>query len=282
MLHLVRILFETVVSACSSRRDLALENLVLRQQLASLAQAGRRPRLSNTDRALWVLLSKTWSRWTESLVIVQPATVLAWHRRAFKAYWARKSRSRRPGRPPLAPDVRKLIAKMRRANPLWGAPRIHGKLERLGIDVSETTVSKYLPRTRKPPSQTWRAFLENHAGELASIDFFTVPTATFRMLFCFIVLAHDRRRILHFNVTEHPTAEWTAQQIVEAFPWDTAPRFMLRDRDAIYGHAFQHRVKGLGIEEVKTAPRSPWQKGYASHCTSFVPCVGSLPRRFCH
>ena len=161
---------------------------------------------------------------------------------------------------------------MRRANPLWGAPRIHGELQKLGIDVSQTTVSKYMPRRRKPPSQTWRTFLENHVAQLVSIDFFTVPTATFRVLFCFIVLVHDRRRILHFNVTEHPTAEWTALQVVQAFPWDTAPRYLLRDRDGIYGHAFRRRIKGLGAEEVLTAPRSPWQNPYVERV------IGTLRR----
>ncbi len=161
---------------------------------------------------------------------------------------------------------------MSRANPLWGAPRIHGELLKLGIEISQTTVAKYMPRRRQPPSQTWRAFLDNHLHDLVAVDFFTVLSATFHILFVFVVLAHDRRRVLHFNVTEHPTAEWTAQQIIEAFPWDTAPRYLLHDRDAVYGVHFQRRVAGLEIIEVLTAPRSPWQNPYVERL------IGSIRR----
>jgi putative transposase len=157
------------------------------------------------------------------------------------------------------------------ANVGWGAPRIHGELLKLGIDIGERSVSRFMPvKPRKPPSQTWRTFLDNHVGSLASIDFFTVPTATFRVLYVFFVLAHDRRRVLHFNVTEFPSAPWTAQQIVEAFPQDTAPRFMIRDRDGIFGDQFRRRVQGLGIEEILTAPRSPWQNPYAERLVGSV------------
>lgn len=169
--------------------------------------------------------------------------------------------------------MRDLIRRMAEANPLWGAPRIHGELLKLGIDISERTVSSMMPKgPRKPPSQTWRAFLENHLGTLVSIDFFVVPTATFRVLFVFVVLAHRRGRVLHFNVTEHPTAAWTAHQIVEAFPHDTAPKYLLRDRDQIYGAQFRHRVAGLGAEEVLTPPRSPWQNPYVERL------IGSIRR----
>jgi hypothetical protein len=159
---------------------------------------------------------------------------------------------------------------MAEANPFWGAPRIHGELLKLGLEVSERTVSRLMPKTRKPPSQTWRAFLNNHVEQMVSIDFFTVPTVTFRVLFVLVVLAHHRRRLLHFNVTEHPTALWTAQQIVEAFPNDTAPRYMLRDRDKIYGEDFRERVQGMGITEVKIAPQSPWQSPYAERLVGSV------------
>jgi hypothetical protein len=162
---------------------------------------------------------------------------------------------------------------MAKANPLWGAPRVHVELLKLGIDISERSVSRFMPpKPRKPPSQTWRTFLDNHIGSLASIDFFTVPTATFRVLYVFFVLAHDRRRILHFNVTEFPSAAWTAQQIIEAFPEDTAPRHMIRDRDGIYGEVFHRRLEGMGIEEVLTAPLSPWQNPFAERL------VGSFRR----
>ena len=158
------------------------------------------------------------------------------------------------------------------ANPLWGSPRIHGELLKLGIEISQTTVAKYMPRHRRPPSQTWRAFLDNHLEDLVAIDFFTVPSATFKILFVFVVLSHNHRRVVHFNVTEHPSAEWTAQQIIEAFPWGTAPRFLLRDRDAVYGHRFRRRLAGLGVTEVLTAPRSPWQNAYVERL------IGSIRR----
>jgi putative transposase len=161
---------------------------------------------------------------------------------------------------------------MTQANPLWGAPRIHGELLKLGIDISERTVSRLMPKNRKPPSQTWRTFLDNHFRELVSIDFLTVPTATFRVLYVLVVLAHDRRRVVHFNVTEHPTAAWTAQQMIEAFPEETAPRFLLRDRDRIYGEEFRRRVAGMRIEEVMTAPHSPWQSPYVERL------IGSIRR----
>jgi putative transposase len=161
---------------------------------------------------------------------------------------------------------------MAAANPLWGAPRIHGELLKLGIDVAERTVSRLMPKRRAPPSQTWRTFLANHVRDLVSLDFFTVPTAGLRVLFVLVVLAHHRRRVVHFNVTEHPTAAWTAQQIVEAFPDDTAPSYLLRDRDTIYSHPFPQRVKGLRIREVLTAPQSPWQNPFAERL------IGSIRR----
>src|SRR5271167_3352404 len=181
--------------------------------------------------------------------MVQPDTVLRWHRRAFAWHWTRESR-RLPGRPEVAANIRDLIRRMRQANPLWGAPRIHGELLKLGIAVAQSTVARYLPRSRKPPSQTWRTFLTNHLAQTAAIDFFTVPTATFRVLFVFVVLSHDRRRVVHFGVTEHPTEDWTAQQIREAFPWDEAPRYLIRDRDAIFGNDIVTTTKAMGIEEV--------------------------------
>ncbi len=234
----------SLISAFKTRRSLALENLALRQQLAVLQRSVKRPRLSNVDRGFWVLLRRFWTDWARVLIIVKPETVVRWHRSGFKRYWTWKSRRRRPGRPGVAPEVRELIRDMCRANPLWGAPRVHGELAKFGISISQAAVSKYMIRHRRPPSQTWRSFLDNHVKDLVSFDFFTLPTATFRVLFVFIVLRHDRRRILHFNVTEHPTAEWSAQQIVDAFPWDSAPRFMLRDRDGIYRAYFKRRVAG--------------------------------------
>jgi putative transposase len=197
--------------------------------------------------------------------------VVRWHREGFRRYWRWMSR-RRVGRPVIAPEIRALIRRMSSANPLWGAPRIHGELLKLGIDVSQATVSKYRVPSPKPPSQTWRTFLTNHAKDLVAIDFFTVPVATFRILYVLLVLSHNRRHIVHFNVTEHPTSQWTAQQIVEAFPFDTAPRSLLRDRDQIYGVDFQRRVRSLNIDEVITAPRAPWQSPYVERV------IGSIRR----
>ena len=259
LLHLLR-LFPFL---CGGHRQLALENLALRQQLTVYRRTVARPRLRRGDRLFWVALSRLWRGWKQALVIVAPDTVLCWQRRRFRDYWTRRSRRSVVGRPPVAPEIRALVAQMAAANPLWGAPRIHGELLKLGIDVAERTVSRLMPKRRPSPSQTWRTFLTNHVRDLVSIDFFTVPTAHLRVLFVLVVLAHHRRRVVHFNVTEHPTAAWTAQQIVEAFPDDTASSYLLRDRDTIYGHAFRHRVKGMGIREVLTAPQSPWQNPFA-------------------
>jgi len=207
------------------------------------------------------------------LAIVQPATVVRWHREGFKRFWNRKSRAgRRGGRPALDPELVELIQRMSRSNGTWGAPRIGNELAKLGIEVAASSVAKYMVRERRPPSPTWRAFLDNHVKDLVAIDFFMVPTATFRVLFGFLVLAHDRRRVLHFNVTANPTAEWAARQLVQAFPEETAPRFLIRDRDRNYGDRFRGTAEMLGVEEVVTATRSPWQNAYAERL------IGSLRR----
>jgi len=255
-----------------SRLSLAVENLALRQQVAVYQHTVKRPTLRARDRIFWVWLSRLWSNWRSALAIVQPETVIKWHRQGFKLYWRWKSRSRKPGRPPVQREVRELIRRMSRENPLWGAPRILSELLLLGYHAAERTVAKYMVRTRKPPSQTWRTFLANHVPEIAACDFFTVPTVTFRVLYVFIVLRHDRRRVVHFNVTDHPYAEWAAQQIIDAFPYEEAPRFLLRDRDGIYGDYFKKRVEGMGIEEVLIAPRAPWQNPFCERL------VGSIRR----
>jgi putative transposase len=221
---------------------------------------------------LWVWLSRLWPGWRQTPEFVQPRTVIAWQKERFRDYWRRLSQSGRPGRPAICKEVIDLIRDMWCSNPTWGSPRIVGELRKLGITVSKSTVEKYRPRIRKPPSPTWKAFLSNHVKDLVSGDFFTVPTATFNVLFVFIILAHDRRRIVHFNITQHPTAQWTTQQIVEAFPWNEAPRYLLRDRDSIYGEAFQKRVRHMGIEEVKMAPLSPRQSPYVERL------IGSIRR----
>jgi hypothetical protein len=200
-----------------TRVALQLEVLALRHQLAVYQRGSRRARIHVADRLLWVWLSRAWAGWRGVLVFVQPSTIVAWQRRRFRDHWARLSH-RAPGRPAIARETWTLIRRMSTANPGWGSPRILGELAKLGIRIAKSTVEKYMVRPRKPPSPTWRAFLQNHIKDLVSVDFFVVPTVRFRVLFVFIVLAHARRRIVHFNVTEHPTAQWTAPQISEAFP----------------------------------------------------------------
>jgi transposase InsO family protein len=264
--------FASLALSFRSRAALQLESLALRHQLGVLQRSVKRPKLTPSDRLLWVWLSRIWPDWRSALIIVQPDTVIAWHRKGFRLFWTWKVRCGRPGRPTVPHDVRELIQRMSRENPLWGAPRIHGELLKLGIDVGETSVSKYMGRHRRPPSQTWRTFLDNHLTTLVSVDFFTVPTIRFHVLYVFLVLAHDRRRILHVGVTAHPTAEWTAQQLREAFPWETAPRYLLRDRDGIFGHTFVDQVTAMGMSEVLSTPGSPWQRAYIERV------IGSIRR----
>ena len=261
-LSLLQLLVAATAASFKSRTALKVENLALRHQLAVLRRSVKRPKLIPADRLLWAWLSQAWVDWRLSLLILKPETVIGWHRKGFRMFWTWKVRRGKPGRPTVPKDVRKLIRKLSRENPLWGAPRIHGELLKLGVDVGETSVAKYMPPHRNPPSQTWRTFLENHLHSTVSVDFFTVPTIRFRVLYVFLVLAHDRRRIVHFNVTSHPTAEWTAQQLREAFPFDQAPQYLLRDRDRIFGCEFSQQVADLGTEEVLGAPRSPWQRAY--------------------
>ena len=244
------------------RAALQLEILALRHQLGVLQRSVKRPKLTASDRLLWAWLSSAWPDWRSALIIVKPETVIGWHRKGCRLYWKWKSRHGRRGRPCVAAETIQLIRRLNRENPLWGAPRIHGELLKLGVDIGETSVSKYLVRRRKPPSQTWRTFLDNHVKTIVSVDFFTVATIRFQILYVLLVLAHDRRRIVHFNVTSHPTAEWTAQQLREAFPFDQAPHYLLRDRDRIFGCEFSQQVADLGTEEVLGAPRSPWQRAY--------------------
>ena len=263
----------TLADLLRSRASLQLEILALRQQLAMVADRDRkRFSFHKSERIFWVWLYRLWPACLQTLKIFKPGTLVRWHRKGFRLYWTWKSRPRQGGRPAIDPDVRKLIRTMSRNNIGWGAPRIHGELKMLGIEISESTVAKYMIRHCNPPSQTWRTFLENHAAELVSVDFFTVPTATFRILYVFVILHHERREIVHFNVTEHPTAQWTAQQLMEAFPFDSAPRYLLRDKDSIYGSRLRNRVKSLGIDEVLTAPRSPWQNPYVERI------IGSIRR----
>ncbi len=262
------IILRAILSSIKSHRSLTLENLALRHQLDVLQRNAKKPRLSNRDRVLWIALSQLWPDWRVSLAIVQPKTVVAWHRKGWRLYWRWKCRGR--GRPAVPVEVRHLIRRMSRENPLWGAPRIHGELLKLGIEVSEPTVAKYIIKGPRRPSPTWRTFIRNHFSEIAAVDFFTVPTITFKTLYVFVILSLDRRCILHFNVTDSPTATWTSRQLVQAFPFDTAPRFLIRDRDAIYGTKVANTLRSLGVEEVITARKSPWQNGYVERVIGSV------------
>jgi hypothetical protein len=245
-----------------SRGALQAEILGLRHQLHVLERSRpRRLALTPADRLLWVWLSRVWPGWRSASRLVTPATVVAWHRQGLRPFWTWKSR-RRSGRPDAPADLRVLIRRMSEANPLWGAPRVHGELVKLGIDVSQATVAKYLSRRRRPPSPTWRTFHANHASQIIAADFFVVPTATYRLLFVLVLLAHERRRLVHVAVTPRPTAAWTAPQLREAFPDQDAPRFLLHDRDNAFA-ALRDTIDRLGIHDVRTAPRAPWQNGYA-------------------
>jgi transposase InsO family protein len=254
-------LFLTVRASVRTRAALQLEILALRHQLQVLERSRpRRVRLTQADRLLWIGISQVWRAWRSAVVIVQPDTVIAWHRRGFRLFWAWKSR-RRLGRPSIERDIRALIRTMSEANPLWGAPRIHGELLKLVMAVSQATVAKYMVRRQRPPSQTWRTFLPNHVGQIVAADFFVVPTATCRLLFVLVLLAHQRRRVVHIAVTAHPTAAWAGQQLREAFPWDNAPRYLLHDRDGAFT-GLAATTQAMAIADVRTAPRSPWQNAY--------------------
>jgi putative transposase len=265
-------LYQLLHALLKPRLSLASENLALRQQLVILRRNTSRPRVCNRDRLFWVVLSCLWRDWRSALVIVKPETVIKWHRQGFKCYWRWKSRAGRVGRPRIDLEIRNLIRRISHENPTWGVPRIQAELNLLGYKVAESTVAKYRNRIRKPPSQTWKSFLRNHSKDIVAIDFFIVPSVTFNILYGFVVLLHNRRQVVHFNATAHPTAVWTAQQIIEAFPEETAPRFLMRDRDSIYGEDFRRRVAKMGIEEVITTARSPWQNPYAERV------IGSIRR----
>src|SRR5271163_423128 len=259
MLKLVRSIVSRLVCRFRSRAVVELENLALRHQLHVLRrQRPGRLRLFTLDRLFWVWLYRIWPRCLEAMVLVKPATVIQWHRQGFRLFWRWRSRS---GRPSVNREIRDLIRQMSEANRLWGAPRIHGELLKLGIEISQATVAKYMLRRPGSPSPTWRSFLRNEVASIAAIDMFVVPSATFRLMFVVLILVHDRRKLVHFNVTRNPTAAWLSRQVTEAFPWDTAPRFLLRDRDRSYGSSFSTRVAAMGITELKTAPHSPWHNG---------------------
>ncbi len=272
MLNAILFWIRFVILVLGGHQQVALENAALRQQLAVFKRDVKRPQLRRWDRLFWIGLRAIWKDWKSALVIVRPETVISWQQKRFKRYWWRLSQSKGPGRPRVSSEIRTLISNMAATNPFWGAPRVHGELLKLGYEISERTVSRLMPKNDKKPSQTWTTFLRNHVGQMVSIDFFTVATVRLHVLYVFVILAHDRRRVLHFNVTEHPTAVWAAQQIIEAFPEDGAPRYLLRDRDGIYGHCFTTRIEGMGIEQVRITARSPWQNCYVERA------IGSIRR----
>ena len=272
-----------VADLFKSRTRLEAENLFLRHQLnIALRRAPPRLRLRGSDRALLIWMTRLWPSLLGAAQVVQPETILRWHRAGFKAFWRWKSRNR-AGRPKIDRGLRDLIQRMSRENPLWGASRIHGELLMLGFEVAQSTVSKYMARPPKPPSQTWKTFLRNHAEAIAAIDMCVVPTLTFDLLFAFLVLGHGRRQLLWFEVTRHPTAEWLARQITEAFPWTSAPAYLVRDNDRAYGHVFTSRVRAMGIRDRPISPGSPWQNGYCGtsdrHIASRVPGPNGHLRR---
>ena len=288
MLEIFNLLRWILLDLFRSRSSLEGEVIALRHQLNVLRRrTPKRPALRSFDRFIFILLYRLAPTVLDAMTIVRPETIMRWHRAGFRSFWRWKSR-RRPGRPKVPLEVRQLIREISLANPLWGAPRIHGELLKLGIDVGQTSVAKYMARRRRPPSQGWRTFLRNHADGIASIDLFVAPTISFRLLYGLLVLRHDRRRILWLGVTAHPSAEWVAQQVTEACGWESAPHSLIRDRDRVYGEAFTRRVRAMGIRDRPTAPRSPWENGHAERligsirreCLDHVIVFGE--RHLCH
>jgi transposase InsO family protein len=261
-----------LASPFKSKLRLEAENAVLRHQLMVLRRRLHgRVRLTNHDRWFFIQLYRWFPSILKVLTIIRPETLVRWHRAGFRRYWRWKSR-RRGGRPPVETELRALIRRMSIENPLWGAPRIHGELLKLGFEVAQSTVGKYMVKRRVPPGQGWRTFLHNHAPDIAAMDFFVVPTIGFDLLYAFLIVRLDRRELVWINVTTNPTAEWVARQITEAFPWDGAPGYMIRDRDRIYGSVVTRRLHAMGIRDKPVAPASPWQNGFAERL------IGSIRR----
>src|SRR4030095_9785360 len=266
MFSLVGLCFGMLVCLFRGRRSLLLENLALRQQLVALKRRHSRPSINPFDKLFWVIARRVWSAWKHSLIIVTPETVVRWHRTGFRMYWRLISRVRRQvGRRPISKEVRELIFRMVVKNPSWGAPRIHGELLMLGFELSERTISRWMKRAPRDPdrAECWLTFLRNHREAIAAMDFFTVPTITFGVLYCFFVIGHDRRKILRFNVTRNPNALWVVQQMREAWPYTSVHRFLVFDRDSKFGHDVISSAKEMGSLPVRTAFRSPWQNGVA-------------------
>ena len=263
MIGLFSLFLALVASPFKSKSRLEAENAVLRHQLIVLRRKVQgRVRLTNNDRWFLIQLYRWFPSILNVLTIIRPETLVRWHRAGFRCYWRWKSGSR-GGRPLIEDDLRALIRKMSVKNPLWGAPRIHGELLKLGFEVAQSSVAKYMVKQHRPPSQGWRTFLRNHAPDIAAMDLFVAPTIGFDLLYAFIIVRLDRRDLVWINVTTNPTVEWIARQLTEVFPWDEAPRYLIRDRDRIYGALVKCRLRAMGIRDKPTAPASPWQNGFA-------------------
>jgi hypothetical protein len=261
-----------LVDLFRSRAALEAEILMLRQQIIVLRRGKpTRPSFMATDKLVLGWACRLFPKARDALAIVRPETVVRWHRAGFRSYWRWKS-SRRPGRPVVPAEIRQLVGEISIANPLWGAPRIHGELLKLGIDIGQSSVAKYMARRRGPPSQGWKTFLRNHADGIAAMDLFVVPTVSFRLLYGLLIMRLGRRQMLWLGVTAHPTAEWIANQLTEACGWERAPGHLIRDREGCYGSVFTRRLRSLGIRDHPTSPRSPWQNGYAERL------IGSIRR----
>ena len=272
MIGLLLFVLAVLVSPFKSKLRLEAENAVLRHQLNVLRRRLHgRARLTNSDRWFLIQLYRWFPSILQVLTIIRPETLVRWHRAGFRHYWRWKSRSP-GGRPQIETDLRALIRRMSVENPLWGAPRIHGELLKLGFEVAQSSVAKYMVQRRGPPSQGWRTFLRNHAPDVAAMDLFVVPTIGFDLLYAFVIMRLDRRDLVWINVTANPTAEWVARQITEAFPWDGAPRYMIRDRDRIYGTVVTRRLRAMGIRDKPIAPASPWQNSFVERL------IGSIRR----
>jgi transposase InsO family protein len=272
MIALLWFVLAIMASPFKSKSWLEAENVALRHQLIVLRRQVRgRVRLSNNDRWFFVQLYRWFPSILKVITIIRPETLVRWHRVGFRRYWRWKSRSL-GGRPQVETDLRALIRRMSIENPLWGAPRIHGELLKLGFAVAQSSVAKYMVKRRRPPSQGWRTFLRNHAPDIAAMDLFVVPTIGFDLLYALVIVRLDRRDLVWINVTENPTAEWIARQIIEAFPWNDAPRHLIRDRDQIYGTIVARRLRAMGIRDKPIAPASPWQNGFAERL------IGSIRR----
>ena len=272
MFEFLSLVLHVLASPFKTRARLEAEIVMLRHQLNVLRRRVRsKPKLSVADRLLFVWLYRLFPSVLNAVAIVQPETVIRWHRAGFRLYWRWKSRSR-GGRPRVPLEIRRLIREMSLANRHWGAPRIHGELLKLGIDVAQSTVAKYMAKGGRGRSQTWKTFLSNHAAGIGAMDFLIVPTVGFKLLFVLVILRHQRRRLISLAVTTNPTAEWIARQITEAFPWNEAPDYLIRDRDGAYGRAVTSRLAAMGIRDHPTAARSPWQNGYAERL------IGSIRR----